>query len=323
MSFTRKHLLGLEDLRNEEILEILDTARSFRQVLDRSIKKVPALQGVTACNAFFEASTRTRLSFELAEKRLSADSINFASAGSSVSKGETLRDTMLNIQAMRVDIVVMRHSSSGAALFLSRNIDAHVINAGDGFHEHPTQGLLDMFTMREEIGDLKGLKVTIVGDIAHSRVARSNLWGLRAAGAQVTVVGPTTLMPMEIERTGVRVCHRLEEALEGAQVVNVLRLQLERMTSGYLPSLREYARIWGITRERLALCDSGVRVMHPGPMNRGVEIASDLADGPESLILDQVTNGVAVRMAVLYLVRGGSRANGEEAVGVPQGGNQS
>jgi aspartate carbamoyltransferase catalytic subunit len=323
MSFKRKHLLGLEDLRREEIIEILDTARSFRQVLDRPIKRVPALQGVTACNAFFEPSTRTRLSFELAEKRLSADSINFASAGSSVSKGETLRDTMLNIQAMRVDVVVMRHASSGAPHFLARNIDAHVINAGDGFHAHPTQGLLDIYTMREEVGRLDGLKVTIVGDIAHSRVARSNLWGLKAVGAHVTLVGPTTLMPPEIERTGARVCHRLEEALEGADVVNVLRLQLERMTSGYLPSLREYARIWGITRERLALCAPNVRVMHPGPMNRGVEIASDLADGPESLILDQVTNGVAVRMAVLYLVRGGAGKNGEDAVSSPQGGNQA
>lgn len=322
MSFKRKHLLGLEGLRSEEIIEILDSARSFRQVLDRPIKRVPALQGVTACNAFFEPSTRTRLSFELAEKRLSADSINFASAGSSVSKGETLRDTMLNIQAMRVDVVVMRHSSSGAAQFLSRNVDAHVINAGDGFHEHPTQGLLDMFTMREEIGRLEGLRVVIVGDIAHSRVARSNLWGLKAVGAHVTLVGPTTLMPPEIERTGVRVCHRLEEALEGAEVVNVLRLQLERMKSGYLPSLREYARIWGITRERLGLCAPGVRVMHPGPMNRGVEISSDLADGPESLILGQVTNGVAVRMAVLYLVRGGDSSNGEAATRAPQGGNQ-
>jgi aspartate carbamoyltransferase catalytic subunit len=321
MSFMRKHLLGLEDLQGDEVLEILDTARSFRQVLDRPIKRVPALQGVTACNAFFEPSTRTRLSFELAEKRLSADSINFASAGSSVSKGETLRDTMLNIQAMRVDIVVMRHSSSGAPHFLSRNVDAHVINAGDGFHEHPTQGLLDMYTMREEMGRLEGLKVTVVGDIAHSRVARSNLWGLRAVGAKVTLVGPTTLMPPEIERTGARVCHRLEEALEGAEVVNVLRLQLERMTSGYLPSLREYARIWGITQERLSLCSPNVRVMHPGPMNRGVEIASDLADGPQSLILDQVTNGVAVRMAVLYLVRGGGVTKGDGVAATPQGGN--
>jgi aspartate carbamoyltransferase catalytic subunit len=311
MSFSRKHLLGLEDLRHEELIEILDSARGFRTVLDRPIKRVPALQGVTACNAFYEPSTRTRLSFELAEKRLSADSINFATAGSSVTKGETLIDTVHNIEAMRVDIVVMRHGSSGAPDFLSRNVDAHVINAGDGFHEHPTQGLLDLYTIRETMGRLAGLNVTIVGDIMHSRVARSDIWGLRAVGAHVTVVGPTTLMPAEVEKTGVRVCTGLEEALEGANVVYVLRLQLERMQSGFLPSLREYARVWGVSRERLAGCAPGVRVMHPGPMNRGVEISSNVADGPESVILDQVTNGVAVRMAVLYLVRGG------KALGAP------
>jgi len=305
MTFTRKHLLGLEDLRHEELIEVLDSAREFRKVLDRPIKRVPTLQGVTVCNAFFEPSTRTRLSFELAEKRLSADSINFATAGSSVSKGETLIDTVHNIEAMRVDMVVMRHGSSGAPVFLARNVDAHVINAGDGFHEHPTQGLLDLYTIRETMGRLAGLNVTIVGDIAHSRVARSDIWGLRAVGANVTLVGPSTLMPVEIEKTGARVCGRLEEGLDGANVVYVLRLQLERMQSGFLPSLREYARIWGISRERLDLCAPGVRVMHPGPMNRGVEITSDVADGPESVILDQVTNGVAVRMAVLYLVRGG------------------
>jgi aspartate carbamoyltransferase catalytic subunit len=316
MSFARKHLLGLEGMNREEILELLDAARSFRQVLDRPIKRVPALQGVTACNAFFEPSTRTRLSFELAEKRMSADSINFQSSGSSVSKGETLRDTMQNIEAMRVDIVVMRHGSSGAPHFLARNIDGHVINAGDGFHEHPTQGLLDMFSIRETMGRLEGLKVTIVGDIAHSRVARSNLWGLMACGAKVTVCGPTTLLPVEIEKTGVRVCTSLEDALEGADIVNVLRLQLERMTSGLIPSLREYAQVWGVTREKLKNCAPGIRVMHPGPMNRGVEIASDLADGPESIILDQVTNGVAVRMAVLFLVRGGT-SNGTGEFGTP------
>jgi len=305
MTFTRKHLLGLEDLRHEELIEVLDSAREFRKVLDRPIKRVPTLQGVTVCNAFFEPSTRTRLSFELAEKRLSADSINFATSGSSVSKGETLIDTVHNIEAMRVDMVVMRHGSSGAPVFLARNVNAHVINAGDGFHEHPTQGLLDLYTIRETMGRLAGLNVTIVGDIAHSRVARSDIWGLRAVGANVTLVGPSTLMPVEIEKTGARVCGRLEDGLDGANVVYVLRLQLERMQSGFLPSLREYARIWGISRERLDLCAPGVRVMHPGPMNRGVEITSDVADGPESVILDQVTNGVAVRMAVLYLVRGG------------------
>lgn len=314
MNPLRKHLLGLEDLHREEILEILDTARSFRQVLDRPIKKVPALQGVTACNAFFEPSTRTRLSFELAEKRLTADTVNFASGGSSVAKGETLRDTVRNIEAMRVDIVVIRHASAGSPHFLARNIDGHVINAGDGFHEHPTQGLLDMYTMLEGLGRLEGLRVTIVGDIAHSRVARSNLWGLKAVGAEVTLCGPTTLMPVEIEKTGVRVCHRLEEALEGAEVVNVLRLQRERMKSGYLPSLREYAQTWGIRREHLTRCAAGVRVMHPGPMNRGIEIATDLADGPESLILDQVTNGVAVRMAVLFLVCSDRRGGGTDQI---------
>jgi aspartate carbamoyltransferase catalytic subunit len=320
MTFTRKHLLGLEDMRHEEIIEVLDSARIFRKVLDRPIKRVPALQGVTACNAFFEASTRTRLSFELAEKRLSADLINFASSGSSVSKGETLIDTVHNIEAMRVDIVVMRHGSSGAPVFLARNVDAHVINAGDGFHEHPTQGLLDLYTMREVMGRLGGLNVTIVGDIAHSRVARSDIWGLKAVGAKVTVVGPTTLLPVEVEKTGIRVCTRLEDGLEGANVVYVLRLQLERMQSGFLPSLREYARVWGISRERLSLCAPGVRVMHPGPMNRGVEINSDVADGPESVILDQVTNGVAVRMAVLYLVRGGKASTASSQISGQEGG---
>ncbi len=309
MSFTQKHLLGLEGLAAEEILDILDTARSFRQVLDRPIKRVPALQGVTICNAFFEPSTRTRLSFELAEKRLSADTVNFSSSGSSVSKGETLRDTVRNIEAMRVDLVVIRHGGSGAAHYLARSIEGHVVNAGDGFHEHPTQGLLDLFTIQQEVGEFKGLNVTIVGDIAHSRVVRSNLWALTTLGANVTLVGPTTLLPAEIEKTGVRVCHRIEEGLEGADVVNVLRLQLERMTTGFLPSLREYAASWGITRERLTFCAPSVRVMHPGPINRGVEISHDLADAPDSLILDQVTNGVAVRMAVLYLVRGG-KSNG-------------
>jgi aspartate carbamoyltransferase catalytic subunit len=320
MSFTRKHLLGLEDMRREEILDILGTAASFREVLDRPIKRVPALQGVTTCNAFFEPSTRTRLSFELAEKRLSADSINFASAGSSVSKGETLTDTVRNIEAMRVDLVVMRHGSSGAPVFLARNIDGHVINAGDGQHEHPTQGLLDLYTMREITGRLEGLRVAIVGDIAHSRVARSNIWGLKAVGAHVTLLGPTTLMPAEIERTGVRVVTRVEDALDGADIVYVLRLQLERMQGGFLPSLREYARVWGITRERLGVCAPGVRVMHPGPMNRGVEISSDVADGPESVILDQVTNGVAVRMAVLFLVRGGKTKDGSAVLPAHDGG---
>jgi aspartate carbamoyltransferase catalytic subunit len=305
MIFRRRHLLGLEELTREEILHILDTAQTFREVLDRPIKKVPSLRGVTVCNAFFEASTRTRLSFELAAKRLSADTLSFSTTGSSVAKGETLLDTIRNIEAMNVDMVVLRHGSSGAAHYLSRRIRAHVVNAGDGFHEHPTQGLLDLYTIRERFPQLHGLRVTIVGDIAHSRVARSNIWALSRVGAQVTVCGPSTLLPAEIERTGVRVASRLEEAVEGAQVVMVLRLQLERMTSGFIPSLREYARTFGLRADLLRRAGRPV-VMHPGPMNRGVEIEPEVADGPDSVILDQVRNGVAVRMAVLFLVWGGT-----------------
>lgn len=305
MTFRRQHLLGLEELSRNEILHVLDTARSFRSVLERPVKKVPSLRGVTVCNAFFEDSTRTRLSFDLAAKRLSADTIAFSKSGSSVAKGETLLDTVRNIQAMKVDMVVIRHGSSGASHYLARNVDAHVINAGDGFHEHPTQGLLDIYTMRERFGTIEGLRVAIVGDIAHSRVARSNLWGLTKLGAHVTVVGPQTLLPADIERLGVRVTTRLDEALADAQVVNVLRLQLERMTSGLLPSLREYAHYFGISSDRLPRRDD-LLVMHPGPMNRGVEITPEVADGPQSVILDQVTNGVAVRMAVLFLVWGGT-----------------
>jgi aspartate carbamoyltransferase catalytic subunit len=307
MIFRRKHLLGLEDLSREEILHVLDTARTFRGVLERPIKKVPSLRGVTVCNAFFEPSTRTRLSFELAAKRLSADTLAFASSGSSVVKGETLLDTVRNIEAMKVDILVVRHNSSGAAHFLARRINAHVINAGDGFHEHPTQGLLDLYTIRERVSSLSGLRVAIVGDIAHSRVARSNIWALSKVGARVTLVGPSTLMPAEIERTGVRVAHNLAEGLEGAQVVMVLRIQRERMQGGYLPSLREYARTFGLRREVLEGAGRPL-IMHPGPMNRGIEITPEVADGPDSVILDQVLNGVAVRMAVLFLVWGGAEA---------------
>lgn len=308
MIFRRKDLLGLEDLSREEILHILDTARGFREVLDRPIKKVPSLRGVTICNAFYEPSTRTRFSFELAAKRLSADTISFSSTGSSVSKGETLVDTVRNIEAMKVDIVVLRHSSSGAADFLSRRIDARVINAGDGFHEHPTQALLDLYTIRERFPDLEGLRVAIVGDIAHSRVARSNIWALSKVGARVTLVGPRTLLPAGIERTGVRVTSDLQEGLDGADVVMILRLQLERMESGFLPSLREYARSFGVDSEVLRRSGRPI-VMHPGPMNRGVEISSDVADGPDSVILTQVLNGVAVRMAVLFLIWGGSETD--------------
>lgn len=308
MIFRRKDLLGLEDLSREEILHILDTARGFREVLDRPIKKVPSLRGVTICNAFYEPSTRTRFSFELAAKRLSADTISFSSTGSSVSKGETLVDTVRNIEAMKVDMVVLRHSSSGAADFLSRRIDARVINAGDGFHEHPTQALLDLYTIRERFPDLEGLRVAIVGDIAHSRVARSNIWALSKVGARVTLVGPRTLLPAGIERTGVRVTSNLQEGLDGADVVMILRLQLERMESGFLPSLREYARSFGVDSEVLRRSGRPI-VMHPGPMNRGVEISSDVADGPDSVILTQVLNGVAVRMAVLFLIWGGSETD--------------
>ena len=310
MTFRRQNLLSLEDLSKNEILHILDTAKSFRQVLERPVKKVPSLRGVTVCLAFYEASTRTRLSFELAAKRLSADTMNFSTSGSSVQKGETLLDTIRNIQAMKVDMVVLRHSSSGACHYLARNVEAHVITAGDGFHEHPTQGLLDIYTMRERFGSLEGLRVAIAGDIAHSRVARSNIWGLVKLGAEVTLVGPQTLMPAEIEKTGVkRVTSNLDEALESAQVINVLRLQLERMTSGFLPSLREYARVFGVDAKRLEKASDKIMIMHPGPMNRGVEIDPAVADGPNSVILDQVTNGVAVRMAVLFLVWGGAPAS--------------
>ena len=300
----RKDLLGLEDLPAEEILSILDTARTFRAVLDRPIPKVPSLRGLTAANLFFEPSTRTRLSFELAEKRLSADTVNFQTTGSSVSKGETLKDTARNIEAMGIHLVVIRHQASGAPHYLARNLDAGVINAGDGTHEHPTQGLLDLFTMREKRGAIAGLKVAIIGDVAHSRVARSNIWGLIKLGASVTVAGPPTMMPAEVERFGVVVARSVEEAIEGADVVNILRVQLERQRGTLYSTLREYARVYGVTSERLKRAKPDVTVMHPGPMNRGVEIAQDVADGVHSVILEQVTNGVAVRMAVLYLLAG-------------------
>ena len=310
---TRKDLLGLEDLEASEIVSILDTARTFREVLDRPIPKVPSLRGLTAANLFFEASTRTRLSFELAEKRLSADTVNFQTSGSSVSKGETLKDTARNIEAMGIHLVVIRHQASGAPHYLARNLDAGVINAGDGTHEHPTQGLLDIFTIRERRGKIQGLKVAILGDIMHSRVARSNIWGLIKLGATVTIAGPPTMMPAEVERFGVTVARSVEEAMEGADVVNILRIQLERQRSTLYPSLREYARVYGVTSERLKRAKPDVTVMHPGPMNRGVEIAQDVADGKHSVILEQVTNGVAVRMAVLYLLAG-HKAQGEPPV---------
>jgi aspartate carbamoyltransferase catalytic subunit len=305
MGWTRKDLLTMRDLEASEIVLLVDTAASLQEIAGREIKKVPALRGKTIVNLFFEASTRTRISFEFAEKRLSADTVNVAATGSSVSKGETLVDTAKNLEAMRIDMVVIRHGASGAAQFLGERIRSNVINAGDGKHEHPTQALLDMLTIRDKVGRIEGVKVCLVGDILHSRVARSNIWGLTKLGAEVAVCGPRTLLPRGIEALGVRVFGRIEEAIEWADVLNVLRLQLERMEKGFIPSLREYYRVFGVTSERLARAPRDLTIMHPGPMNRGVEIDSRVADGPHSVILDQVTNGVAVRMAVLYLLAGG------------------
>ena len=310
-----KDLLDLESLSPDQIRLVLDTAVPFKEISERAIKKVPALRGQTIVNLFFEASTRTRISFEFAEKRLSADTVSVASSGSSVSKGETLVDTARNLEAMRIDMVVIRHGASGAAAFLADRIESNVINAGDGTHEHPTQGLLDLLTLRDHFGSLEGLRVCIVGDVLHSRVARSNIWGLKKMGAEVAVCGPKSLLPHAIADFGVTVFPRVEDAIEWAQALNILRLQLERMTSGYIPSLREYNRVFGVTRERLARAEHDVLIMHPGPMNRGVEIDSDVADGPHSVILNQVTNGVAVRMAVLYLLAGGKPELAEAAKG--------
>jgi aspartate carbamoyltransferase catalytic subunit len=308
-----KDLIGLEALDADQILTILDTAEPFKEISERTIKKVPMLRGKTIVNLFFEVSTRTRISFEFAEKRLSADTVNIASSGSSVEKGETLVDTARNLEAMRIDMVVIRHGSSGAASFLADRIPSNVINAGDGRHEHPTQALLDMLTIRDHVGRIQDVKVCIVGDVLHSRVARSNIWGLSKLGAQVGVCAPRTLLPANIAELGVKVFARIEEAIEWAEVLNVLRLQLERMQSGFVPSLREYNRVFGITRERVERSPHDLVILHPGPMNRGVEIDSDVADGPHSVILDQVTNGVAVRMAVLYLLAGGQPEKAEAA----------
>ena len=301
-----KDLLGIAELTPEEILLILDTAEAMKEVGTRQIKKVPALRGKTVINLFFEASTRTRTSFEIAEKRLSADTLSIAAGTSSVVKGETLADTALNLEAMSPDLIVMRHAYSGSCHFLSRICRAGIINAGDGMHEHPTQGLLDAFTIRERKGRIAGLKVAIAGDLAHSRVVRSNMILLGRLGADVWIAGPTTLIPRGIAAPRVRVTASIDEALEGADVVMMLRIQLERMLGGYFPSLREYFNIFGLTADRLKLAKPDAIVMHPGPMNRGVEIASDVADGPTSVILEQVANGVAVRMAVLYLLAGGA-----------------
>ena len=308
-----KDLVGLESLSQEEILMILDTAEPFKEISERRIKKVPVLRGKTIVNLFFEASTRTRVSFEFAEKRLSADTVNISAAGSSVIKGETLVDTARNLEAMRIDMVVMRHGSSGAARFLADRIPSNVINAGDGRHEHPTQGLLDLLTIRDHCDRIQGLKVCLVGDILHSRVARSNIYGLLKLGAEIAVCAPKTLLPSAIGDLGVQVFKRVEEAIEWADVLNILRLQLERMEDGYVPSLREYNRIWGVTARKLELAPQDLLILHPGPMNRGVEIDSDVADGSHSVILNQVTNGVAVRMAVLYLLAGGQPGSAEAA----------
>jgi aspartate carbamoyltransferase catalytic subunit len=311
-----KDLLGLEQLTAEQINLVLDTALPLKEISERTIKKVPTLRGATIVNLFFEASTRTRISFEFAEKRMSADTVNVGAAGSSVSKGETLVDTARNLEAMRIDMVVIRHPASGAAQFLAERIESNVINAGDGTHEHPTQGLLDLLTLRDHFGTIAGKKVCLCGDVLHSRVARSNIWGLTKLGAEVAVCGPRSLLPNAIEEMGVKVFDRIEAAIEWADALNVLRLQLERMHAGYIPSLREYNRVFGVTRERLERAPRDVLILHPGPMNRGVEIDSDVADGPHSVILNQVTNGVAIRMAVLYLLSGNSPQLAEAAKGI-------
>ena len=302
--WTKKDLLDLYDLDRDEILHILNTAEEFKKVSQRNVKKVPALRGRTVVNLFVEPSTRTRVSFELAEQRLSADIINMNADVSSFRKGETLLDTLKNIQALQADIVVIRHQATGAPNFLARELDMGVVNAGDGAHSHPTQALLDIFTIREKKGRIEGLNVVIVGDILHSRVARSNVWGLIKLGANVTFAGPATLVPREFEKIGVRVCHNLKDALAEADVINLLRIQLERQQRGYFPSLGEYSRFFGIHPETLRYIKRDALIMHPGPINRGVEIDSAVADGPQSVILEQVTNGLAVRMAVLFLVAG-------------------
>lgn len=300
--WTKKDLLGLEYLSREEIELILYTAASFKEVTTRQIKKVPALRGKTVVNLFYEPSTRTRTSFELAAKRLSADVINIEIETSSVKKGETLIDTGRNIEALKIDIIVVRHNCSGAPNILSRAVKARVVNAGDGWHEHPTQALLDMFTLKSKLGRIEGLNVSIIGDIAHSRVARSNIWGLTKLGAKVTVCAPQVLIPVDIEKMGVKVTTDIDEALEGADAINVLRMQFERDGLAAFPSKLEYFKKYGITNDRLKKCKKDIVIMHPGPINRGIEMSSEVADGKNSVILEQVTNGIAVRMAALYLV---------------------
>ena len=306
------HLLGLKDYPLEDIQSIIDTSYRFKEVLDRPIKKVPSLQGKTIVNLFFENSTRTRISFELAQKRLSADTVNFSASTSSLKKGETFKDTVQNIEAMKIDAVVMRHPTPGSPLHLTNYIDAIIINAGDGTHEHPTQAILDMMSLHEKFGYLNGLKVAILGDISHSRVALSNIYGLQTMGAEVTLCGPSTLIPTYAEELGVAVNYDIDEVIEWADAINVLRIQRERMQGGLLPSIREYRNLFGITRERLGNHKKEIVIMHPGPMNRGVEIDSAVADSDQAIILDQVLNGVASRMAILYLLLGGKQEKESE-----------
>jgi len=308
MGWKRKDLLSMQELDAAEITDVLDTAESMREIATREIKKVPTLRGKTVVNLFYEASTRTRTSFEIAGKWLSADVINFSSSGSSAEKGESLLDTAKNIEAMSPDVVVVRHKASGAPALLARNLACSVVNAGDGAHEHPTQALLDLLTIRQKKGNLEGLNVTIVGDVAHSRVARSDIHGMRRMGMTVTVAGPPTLIPAACQELGVKVSNRLEEAIANSDVIMMLRLQQERMEGGLIPSLREYSRVWGLSLAKLQHCRPDVLIMHPGPVNRGVELAPEVADSQYSVILNQVANGVAVRMAVLYLLAGSKAA---------------
>jgi aspartate carbamoyltransferase catalytic subunit len=313
MAWNRKHLLDIESLSAEEIVTVLDTSKAFKAVGERAIKKVPALRGKTVVNLFVEPSTRTRISFELAAQRLTADVVNFTAEASSFKKGETLKDTARNLEALNADIIVMRHSASGAPHFLARFLHASVINAGDGAHEHPTQALLDLFTIREKKGKIEGLNVTILGDILYSRVARSNIWALTKMGANVTLCGPSTLVPRVFEKMGCKVTYNVEEAIAQADIINLLRIQHERQRKTMFPSLSEYTSLFGLTKARLARTKPEVLIMHPGPINRGVEIDSEIADSVRSLIIEQVTNGLAVRMAVLFLINGGQGPQGVAA----------
>jgi aspartate carbamoyltransferase catalytic subunit len=313
MAWNKKHLLDIQSLGADEIVTVLDTARAFKAVGERAIKKVPALRGKTVVNLFVEPSTRTRISFELAAQRLTADVVNFTAEASSLKKGETLKDTARNLEALNADFIVMRHSASGAPHFLSRFLRSSVINAGDGAHEHPTQALLDAFTIREKRGKIQGLNVTILGDILYSRVARSNIWALTKLGARVTLCGPATLVPRVFEKMGCRVTYNVEEAIADADVINLLRIQHERQRKTMFPSIGEYTSLFGLTKARLALTKPDALIMHPGPINRGVEIDSEIADSARSVILDQVTNGLAVRMAVLFLINGGQGPQGVTA----------